>query len=217
MRPATSAGVVRRWVRLYTVGLTDDLRDARRAEIESDLWAHADEAAAKGLSPAALDAEMLVRLILGVPADLVWRRSHQTASTASSRKERAMQATSSRSWLTIIGLVLAVPIAVLCAVVVAANVYVLVTGTGDAWALPYFALLLAGSAVAIAGILVVRRQPAVGAALAVAGSAVAGGTWWLSGAGDNPLLWGLVLFLPLSIIGIVRARQEMGLNHPHVA
>ncbi len=48
-----------------------------------------------------------------------------------------------------------------------------------------------------------------GAALAVAGSAIVGGTWWLSDAGDAPLFWGLVLFLPLSIIGVVRAWQEI--------
>ena len=127
-----------------------------------------------------------------------------------------MQATNSRSWLTVVGLVLAVPIAVLCAIVVAANAYILATGTGNAWALPYFMLFLAGSAIAIAGLLLVRRLPAVGASLAIAGSALVGGTWWLSGAGDAPLFWGLVLFLPLSIIGVVRARQEMSVGRPHV-
>ena len=33
-----AAGVARAWVRLYTAGLRADVRDSRRAEIDSDLW-----------------------------------------------------------------------------------------------------------------------------------------------------------------------------------
>ena len=76
---ARGSTLVRRWVALYTRGLPPSIRDRRRAEIESDLWAHADEAAALGRAPAALDIEMLLRLVMGVPADLAWRRSHRAA------------------------------------------------------------------------------------------------------------------------------------------
>ena len=217
MSAPKSASLVRRWVRLYTRGLNPDLRDARRAEIESDLWAHADEAAAMGLAPASLDIEMLVRLALGVPADLAWRRSHRAAAAATSRKETAMQATSSRSWLTVIGLVLAVPVAALFALSVAYNLYVLATRDGDAWFLPTSALLLAGSVIAVAGLLVVRRHPVAGAALAVAGSAIVAGTWWWFGAGEVPVLTALALFLPLSIIGVARAWQEISVGRPRAA
>ena len=37
MSPRAAAGVARWWTRLYTAGLPADLRDARRAEVESDL------------------------------------------------------------------------------------------------------------------------------------------------------------------------------------
>ena len=128
-----------------------------------------------------------------------------------------MQATHPRSWLTIIGLVVAIPIAVLCALMAAYNVYALVSGDGSAWLLPASALFTVGAVVAIAGLLVVGRRPALGAALAVGGSAVVGGTWWLAGFGDAPLFWGLVLFLPLSIIGVIRAREELQGGHRDTA
>ena len=34
-------GLVRAWTRVYTCGMVQTLRDARRAEVESDLWEHA--------------------------------------------------------------------------------------------------------------------------------------------------------------------------------
>jgi hypothetical protein len=128
-----------------------------------------------------------------------------------------MQTTRTRSWLTVIGLVLAFPIAVLCALMAAYNVYAMVSGVGSAWLLPTAVLFTVGSAVAIAGLLVVGRRPMLGATLAVSGSAIVGGTWWLAGFGEAPMLWGLVLFLPLSIIGVIRAREEMSSGRPHVA
>ena len=38
MSPQAAAGVARWWTRCYTAGLPLDLREARRAEVESDLW-----------------------------------------------------------------------------------------------------------------------------------------------------------------------------------
>ena len=37
---ALAVGMTRSWVTLYTSGLPRELRDARRAEIDSDLWEH---------------------------------------------------------------------------------------------------------------------------------------------------------------------------------
>src|SRR5262245_34338785 len=71
MRPlfriATSA--VRWWTRLYTRGLPE--RAARLEEIESDLWEFAhDQTETHTLSPG---LHVLLRLLLGMPSDLVWR------------------------------------------------------------------------------------------------------------------------------------------------
>lgn len=64
--------LVRAWTRLYTAGLPPDLRDRRRAEIESDLW---ESQQSPGAAP-----HMLLRLLLGLRDDLAWRTSYRTGS-----------------------------------------------------------------------------------------------------------------------------------------
>jgi hypothetical protein len=63
---AWSVVLVRWWTRAYTCGLPRQVRDARRAEIESDLWESAHDA-----SEAA--AQILPRLAFGIVDDLRWR------------------------------------------------------------------------------------------------------------------------------------------------
>jgi hypothetical protein len=70
-----AARVVRRWVRRYTRGLDPAVREVRRAEIESDVWEHRREAAAAGLRPRQTGLEILARMVLGMPADIGWRRA----------------------------------------------------------------------------------------------------------------------------------------------
>src|SRR4029453_3803556 len=64
MSPRAAAGVARWWTRVYTAGLPDDLREARRAEMESDLW--------ESLSDGAPSRHILARLALGMADDLTW-------------------------------------------------------------------------------------------------------------------------------------------------
>jgi hypothetical protein len=69
MTTSRSAGLVRRWVALYTLGLPADIRDARREEIEDDLWSQAhDSELVDGAS-----ADVLGRLVFGLWADITWR------------------------------------------------------------------------------------------------------------------------------------------------
>jgi hypothetical protein len=68
-----SAGLVRRWVGLYTRGLSVDVRDGRRAEIEADLWDQLEEAKLSGRPERSTGADILMRLARGLPADLSWR------------------------------------------------------------------------------------------------------------------------------------------------
>ena len=63
----------RAWVRLYTRGLPAAVRDARRSELESDLWEQRHEEAARGRRPAATALRLLGRAVRGAPADLAWR------------------------------------------------------------------------------------------------------------------------------------------------
>ena len=71
--------LTRRWVRLYTAGLPPEARDARRAEIESDLWEHGEENGVLGAGPDVTAMQVLGRLLLGLPADLSWRLEQRGA------------------------------------------------------------------------------------------------------------------------------------------
>jgi hypothetical protein len=69
--PATA--LVRGWVRLYTRGLPGSIRDARRNQVEDDLWCEHEEAAELGRSGRSLGADLVLRLLFGIPADISWR------------------------------------------------------------------------------------------------------------------------------------------------
>ena len=64
----------RAWLRLYTSGMPADLRDARHADVNTDLWEHQHDAHGEGASRLAIAAEILLRTFVGVPDDLGWRR-----------------------------------------------------------------------------------------------------------------------------------------------
>ena len=75
MSPALAGAlaIVRAWTRLYTARMQPIVRDARRAEIESDLWELHEDARRRGASPAAIAVHMLLRLVLGIVDDVLWR------------------------------------------------------------------------------------------------------------------------------------------------
>ncbi len=75
MTAGRSAGLVRRWVALYTLGLPHDIRDARREEIEDDLWCQAHE-----VDPEVASGDVLGRLVFGLLG-----RHHLAARAAASR------------------------------------------------------------------------------------------------------------------------------------
>ena len=66
--------LVRNWARVYTFGLPSEIREERRAEIESDLWEHANDSEFGRDAPSPFCApHALIRLLAGVPDDLLWR------------------------------------------------------------------------------------------------------------------------------------------------
>jgi len=67
-----AARLTRLWTRVYTFGMPDDVRESRRAEIESDLWEWRHDVGARGRG-APSEAHVLARLVRGVPDDLSWR------------------------------------------------------------------------------------------------------------------------------------------------
>ena len=79
MNGSPVAGLIRRWVDLYTRGLPADARTARRDEIDDDLWCEHAQAAAAGRSARSLDADLALRLLFGIPSDISWRLTHRRA------------------------------------------------------------------------------------------------------------------------------------------
>jgi hypothetical protein len=72
--------VIRAWTRLYTCGLPSDVRNARRGEIDSDLWESVNDAGGdRGLA-----WQMIARLVIGIPDDLTWR-TEQASERAAKR------------------------------------------------------------------------------------------------------------------------------------
>lgn len=93
MNASPVAGLVRGWVRVYTSGLPAELRDARRDEIDDDLWCQHEEAAALGRSARSLDADMVMRLLFGIPADLSWRLTYRGKPSSSSLERSSSMST----------------------------------------------------------------------------------------------------------------------------
>jgi hypothetical protein len=81
MNAERSAGLVRRWVALYTRGLPPDAREERRDEIDGDLWSQVHEESQVQRADASLGGEIFVRLLLGMPADLTWRLEQRPAAS----------------------------------------------------------------------------------------------------------------------------------------
>ncbi len=79
-RPALASRLTHRWVRAYTAHLDPAQRDTRRAELASDLWEHEADAQRMGLGSLRVNAQMLRRLLAGIPADLSWRRQQGDAT-----------------------------------------------------------------------------------------------------------------------------------------
>jgi hypothetical protein len=76
--------VARLWVRLYTRGLDPAARDARRAEIECDLWEqrHAECGRRR---PFLTAFDVVGRVVRGAPSDLSWRRENRIRGAAARR------------------------------------------------------------------------------------------------------------------------------------
>ena len=103
MNGSPVVALVRGWVGLYTRGLPPVLRAARRDEIDDDLWCQLEEAAALGRSSGSLDAEMGLRLLLGMPADLSWRLTYRKPEGKSDPERSSSMNTHNLGVLAILG------------------------------------------------------------------------------------------------------------------
>ena len=71
-----SVWLVRKWVRLYTMGLPAEDKKTRRDEIDSDLWEQKQDAAGSGNGTGAA-WNIFGRLLFGIPDDLSWRMENE--------------------------------------------------------------------------------------------------------------------------------------------
>jgi hypothetical protein len=69
--------IARGWLRIYTRGTPAAVRDARRAEIECDLWEQRHEQQSRDQRVTATALDVLGRVVRGVPSDLSWRVQHR--------------------------------------------------------------------------------------------------------------------------------------------
>ena len=69
-----AACLMRGWTRAYTAGLPESLATERRREIESDLWESQRDLGGDRVVNGA--GEILGRLLVGVPDDVLWRVEH---------------------------------------------------------------------------------------------------------------------------------------------
>ena len=77
-----AARFVRWWVQFYTLGLPARERDARLAEIESDIWEQVEFARSEGAPVGLITLQICTRLLFGTSMDLSWRLSRRGAERA---------------------------------------------------------------------------------------------------------------------------------------
>ena len=204
---ALSVGMTRSWVALYTLGVPLDIREARRSEIDSDLWEQQWLAARRGDPAVGTAIEVLTRMLLGIISDVTWRA--QAGAPARQDRSFKMNESMNESWymrgLLALGVVLALFLVV---VGIGSGADALLdpdTADGDGALSVVFAI--AGAAV-LFGLLTSRRNPMLGIGLVAAGAITAAAIFYWLFLVTVPIAIGLVA------IAFFRARQT---GWPHGA
>lgn len=70
------------WTRFYTLGMPQTAQQRRRREIASDVWECLAEVSLGGRRSRDAAAEILVRMFLGIPDDILWRLEYQMNTTS---------------------------------------------------------------------------------------------------------------------------------------
>ena len=191
---ALTVGMARSWVALYTVRLPNEIREARRSEIDSDLWEQQWLAARRGDPPFGTAIEVLARMLLGIISDITWRAQ----AGALARPDRGIQMNEApyMRGLVVVGLVLAL-FPVIIGVGSIFNDFK--DGDNSVW-LGGSLTAISGAAMAV-GLLISRRNPLFGIGLVVMGVITIGFVW----------TWMLVTTIPIGIaivaIAFFRSKQ----------
>lgn len=199
--------VARRWGVLYTSGLPEPQRSWRVAELESDLHEHVEHGRATGRDPADLSFEVLLRVLLGVPADLSWRWEISRGVRPGTLLLGRMISMLKRALLG-----LAVGATVLLGVYFVVNGIGIATGMGrgdggDSM-LMWGVIEVVSGLMLIAGPVVASRRPRIGTGLIVAGTLIIALTH----------VWLIAINVPVAIAliaaAVVRSRSLAARNTP---
>jgi hypothetical protein len=182
-RAAIASGLTRVWTRTYTQGLPVDVRGARRAEIDSDLWEQRCEAGLLGHDEREVGLHVLARLALGIPADLAWRLERGISSHS-----RRTQVIESRTMLSLVAVGVVFALFMVLAGIASVVDALLDSDVANGQAAFGAITVLAGAAVA-AGLLTSRRNPLLGIGLVAAGAITVAVAWY----------WMLVITIPIGI------------------
>ncbi len=176
---ALSVGIARGWVALYTLRLPLEVREARRGEIDSDLWEQQWLASRRGDPAFGTAIEVLARMLLGAISDIAWRAE----AGASARVDRRikMNASMNESWYMrgLVGLGVVVAILLVLAGIYAGADALIDPDTADGEVVVDAIGAIAGAAV-LFGLLTSRRNPVLGIGLVTAGAVtIAGIFYWM--------------------------------------
>jgi hypothetical protein len=191
-RRGDGSAAVRGWVGLYTLGLPRPMRERRRAEVAGDLADETLDAIRHG-DRSILFRQRLVRLLVGIPADLSWRFIEAPAA-ARQLYGPAPWVPLTRWTLALTGVVAMLAGGGLAIVTLPALAGQVRPDLWPGWGPVGFAI---GSAVVLAGVLGSVFWPRLGALVIVPGA--------LIGLLAAPWLWGS--WLLAVIAGAARAYQ----------
>ena len=178
-----SIGFVRAWVRLYTAGLPLFIRDSRREEIDADLWEQLNENKTSPGGNPSLTMHVLLRWLMGLPDDLLWRLANIRAKNIDQKEEFMVQTRNYMTLTVITGVVMTILLFGLLAWTVLENIeyYRQI----EFAYLPHWSYVLSvygpiSLASIVGGFWFMRKAPMLGAILVAAGStALAIMLYWL--------------------------------------
>jgi len=190
-----AVGMTRSWVSLYTSGLPPECRDARRTEIDSDLWEQQRTADLLNQPQGETSLQLLARLVLGIPSDVTWRL--ETGHSVSGERSIRMNEALYMRGLVAVG----VALALLVVIVGVGSIFnAFEDGDNSGWVWGGSLSALSGVAVMV-GLLISRPNPLLGIGLVAAGAITIAVLWH----------WLLVITIPIGIalvtIAFFRARQ----------
>lgn len=193
---SAASWVCRRWVNLYTRNLPAAERQRRRDEIESDLFEHAHDARSSGVSAVRLNAEILARVLVGVPADLSWRRATRQPHQRLALGGNSMSLTTSTARRLLYGLSALIVLYSSFGFLVGIGIL----GDGNNWpesttaTIVYEVIPMLSGMVLVVGLVVHRTNPRRGLLLVIAG--VIGPAVWF---------WMLAIYGPVMLAAIALA------------